>query len=404
MNGETFKDACKKSYDGTFIMKLFQLPTHDGTLRLSIQVMTSGGRVFFQLPNHFWLESNDLIDWSENANIAFFTVKGRKMAFIYDVTFMSQVSCDLKPNDRLEWDEAKKCWTITEVEFSTVQNGQEYVAGSKRNLRLPYLKEKTKEKYKVIPLPNERYTLVLTKVDRNNPMEPDLWTVGIVDLDEFIWAVEALPYYVKEEAVRINKGRVAEFYGFDKGLKSCSLFRFDCDEIGEQGCLRLYVNGFGSAYPERVIWEESSKCWRVVIQGEVIRPRPFYYDDMYSKDLPMGSKDVELEVLKLLPENEKVQCRIESSEKKKEGSEDLPLDDFSGDETLSETNERSKLIKKIKLVVFLLLVIDFGALMYTAKLNAGYERGPAFRYTVAFAIIGVTLLIVGMVLPTPKDK
>lgn len=160
--------------------------------------------------------------------------------------------------------------------------------------------DETSPDMKLIPTKNERYALVLKKLPNTELTDSYPWTLGVLDVEKCCWIVEALPFRVPgEDAVRIKDNGWIECYGLDKTNNTFFLFRFDCDVIGKYK-LKVSVHDFSHAFPERVVWDEEHQFWRAVVNGVVIQPRAFYFDNTYDNSYPIESKEVSSEVLRLL--------------------------------------------------------------------------------------------------------
>ena len=354
MADESFKERYKPSFDGSYVIRLFRLPDEDdGLERFSFEVMLrSGGFVVYKLPETFWMAKMDQLDWCKDGNILFFTVLGLQKAFIYDVTFMTQVSCDLKPNDRIRWDEENKVWRIFESQIAFTNAAHQLNYGTNYYLKLPYPSDASLPGIKVISMPNSRYVLVLNKLRKEKYFEPDMWKMGIVDMERLLWVVEEFPYHVfGEETVRFRNDHYLECYGLNPQRTSCYLFRFNCDDIPDQGKLKVFVNDFSPMYPEKVVWEEENQCWRAVIKGVLIHPRPFYFDNTYFEELPVVLRPVPLDIMERLPISEKQQAQLEAlrQEKKRQMEEEFERNNTSGEEILSRMGKKPKRVRHRKL-------------------------------------------------------
>ena len=354
MANESFQERYKPSFDGSYVIRLFRLPDEDdGLEKFSFELTSrSGGFVIYKLPETLWMAKIDQLDWCRDSNILFFTVLGLQKAFIYDIIFMTQVSCDLKPNDRIRWDEENKAWRIFESHVAITNAAHQLNYGTNYYLKLPYPSDSSQPDIKVIPMPNSRYVLVLNKLKKAKYFEPDMWKMGIVDMERLLWVVEEFPYHILgEETVRFRKDHYLECYGLNPHRTSCYLFRFNCDDIPEQGKLKVFVNDFSPMYPEKVVWEEENQCWRAVIKGVVIHPRPFYFDNTYFEELPVVSRPVPLGIMEKLPISEKQQSQVEAlrQERKRQIEEEFERNNTSGKEILSRMGKKPKRVRHRKL-------------------------------------------------------
>lgn len=331
MEDELFKEHLFPSFDKKFTVRLFKLPDEDGQVRLSFEILDKGA--IYQLPKEYWLGMDDQIGWCADCNVLFFTANGARKAFIRDVTFMTEVSCDLQPGESVSWDDGSMSWKCSDTRTC---------------LKLPSESDVNDKGIKVIPTPNERYVLVISRLKKTKRSEPDLWEMGIVDTIKLKWVVEKLPYRIKgEDAVRFRNDHYMESYSID-AIGGCCLFRFDCDTIPEQGKLKVFVNDFMSKHPEKVIWDKENQCWRAVINGEVIYPRPFYYDNMYCKELNIVSTPVPISILELVPGNEKLKARINElkEQKKRQMEAEHERNNTSAAEIFSRMDKQPKRKRK----------------------------------------------------------
>lgn len=434
MIDESFTKGYKPSFDGRFVLRLFRLPDQDGQMRFSFELMLqNGGYVFYRLPDTLWLDRIDQLDWCADCNILFFTVLCLQKAFIYDVTFMTQVSCDLKPNDQIHWDEKEKMWRIFEsrVTFSSASHSKSF--GDNYYLKLPYPTDTPQPEIKVIPTPNPRYVLVLSRVKKSKDFEPDLWKVGILDGEKFLWVVEELPYHVMEDAIRFRDNHYLDCYGLNPQHTCCYLFRFNCDDIPEQGKLMVFVNDFSPTYPEKVVWEEENQFWRAVIKGIEIHPRPFYFDNMYSKELPVVSKPVPLVIMERLPKTEKQQSQVEAmrQEKKRQMEEEYRRNNTSGSEILSQMSKqprrkrtwkrkRNKSQQKLRstrskkqdnsfmdspwAIVLPIVILIAMITVFFANVASGNNVGPVATKNLFSAIAILVMFLIGVIVRRRNEK
>lgn len=362
MIDETFQESYKQSHDNKFLCRLFRIQSDDGSIRMSIEVMTYPKKlVFYHLPEEYWLGTKELLDWDAEQNILFFTTNNQTKAFIYDVTFLTIVSCDIKlknPKDFLWWDDKNKCWMIKSFVLSVKQNDdaednpmtRQFKPGdyyeSILALKLPYPSEE-EPAYKIISTPKKYFKLVFKKLDKRHPVEPTMWQMGIIDIRNYTWVVEQLPYIVKgEEAIVFNRDNMVECYGFDKNMNCLTLFRFELNTIEERNKVILHINDFYPHHPAFVILDPEDSFWRAVINGEVICPRPFYFDNMYSEGWDIEGRPIPLEVLVALSENDKSDERtkeyIESIKaEKKEVSKEESIENNTPTGEISEQSSRS---------------------------------------------------------------
>ena len=94
---------------------------------------------------------------------------GQTRAFIYDIanTTLVDGATELHPKDRLAWDPDGKCW---------LRYGFLYGDSYEKTvlLKLPYPEPST-ENYKVIPTSDERFVLVLKRLESSFAIGPTMW-------------------------------------------------------------------------------------------------------------------------------------------------------------------------------------------------------------------------------------
>ena len=431
MIDKTFREAYKQSHDSKYLCRLFRIDSDDGSIRMSIEVMTYSKRlVFYHLPEEYWLGTTELLDWDAEQNILFFTTNNQTKAFIYDVTFLTLVSCDIKlrnPKDYLWWDEKNKCWMIKSFVLSVKQNDdaednpmtRQYTPGDYYEtipaLKLPYPSEE-EPAHKIISTPKSYYKLVLTKLDKRHPVEPTMWQMGIIDMRNYTWVVERLPYIVKgEESIIFNRGNMVECYGFDKNMNNLILFRFELKSIEEKNKVILYINDFYPHHPAFVTLDPEYSCWRAVINGEMVCPRPFYFDNMYSEGRDIEGSPIPLEVLVALSENDKSDGRtkeyIESLKaEKKEIPKEESIQNNTPAEAISEqtstsnsqTAERAVPLGTVKRINFGFLTSNWfiaqttifllGAIIYLIAFKLEGTLSPSTT-TILYAIIAILFVL-----------
>lgn len=358
MIDETFQESYKQSHDKKFLCRLFRIQSDDGSIRMSIEVMLhTGGHVFYQLPKEYWLGTTELLDWDDELDILFFTTNGKTKAFIYDVTYLTLVEkdIDLPPKDFLYWNSEKKEWLARHYLFSVKAEDMEpenpmsvqYKPGNYYEtlnvLKLPY-DEDNSPKYIIEDSNSERFKVILRKTGKIHKISPTMWEIGVIDIENFTWVVERLPYIVKEDGIDQSHDHKVECYGFDKKMEHVYLFRYFLDKILEDNKLNIFINDFEPHRPANVVWDSGDSCWRAVIKGEVISPRPFYFDNMYSMCLPVEGKPLPIEVLEALPANEVLKERIAELKirRKKEMEEKYAQDNTSADEIFKRMRKANR--------------------------------------------------------------
>ena len=316
MIDESFTESFKSSCDKRYTCRLFRIPSDDGSIHMSIEVMMrNGGYVFYQLPNQFWLGTSELLDWDSQLDILFFTTNGQTKAFIFDVTFLNLVSTDIKldPKDRLIWDDETKHWIIQKYLFTVREEDQNeknpmhanYKPGNYFEqilaLELPD-PDYNSPRYKIIDTPYKRFKFVLKKVFKQHNSEHTIWELGIADTKNLTWVVKKLPYFIKgADTLRLSHNKNVSTYGFSTDLNYVYLFLIDLESVEKEQKVSLFIHDFEPMRPAEVVWDEKDSFWRAVINGEVIAPRPFYYDNTYSSYLPVEGTPLPSDILELLP-------------------------------------------------------------------------------------------------------
>lgn len=319
MIDENFQETSKRSCDGRFLCRLFRIESDDNTIHMSIEVKERE-RVFYALPQKYWLGTEELLDWDKDQNILFFTVNGRTKAFIYDVTFMTIVSRDILPTDELRWDDHNKQWEINS-HYNIVKDGQRQADLMQNILALPYAMAPEQPRYKIFPTNHPQIYVVLKKVEKKLAVQPDLWEIGILNTNTLTWMVESLPYLVEgESAVHFCRHDVLSCYGFSRRSFEVVAFRCGYDEIETKNRVSLFVHDNGQA--QSMSWDNSNNWWRMVVNNVIIYPGRFYYDNTYSNTVYVKLAPIQYELLELLPLDKHTQNYVEES--KVESDNDTP--------------------------------------------------------------------------------
>lgn len=321
MIDENFQETSKRSHDGKFLCRLFRIESDDNTIHMSIEVKERE-RVFYALPQKYWLGTEELLDWDKDLNILFFTVNGRTKAFIYDVTFMTIVSRDILPTDELRWDDHNKQWEINS-HYNIVKGGQRQSGVLQNILALPYAMAPEQPRYKIFPTNHTQIYIVLKKVEKKLPVQPDLWEIGILNTRTLTWMVESLPYLVNgESSIHFCRHDVLSCYGFSRRSFDVVAFRCEYDEIETKNHVSLFLHDNGQ--PQSMSWDKSDMWWRMVINNVIIYPGRFYYDNVYSNTVYVKPAPIQYELLELLPLDKHTRNYVK--ETKVESSNDNPPD------------------------------------------------------------------------------
>lgn len=387
MIDHNFTEANKRSSSGQYVARLFRLPdADDGSIRMSLEVRKyQGGYVIFHLPDKYWLGTDEQLDWDAQQDILFWTCNGQERAFIFDVTHITFVGTDTELNDkdRLDWDAEQKCWIKYCYLYShkvSEENDEDAVPVRQKPgdyfektvlLKLPY-SDSTDTKYKLIPTYNERFLVVLKLAKKTHPVEPAMWEMCIVDMKTYTWVVKSFPYHVGVNTVRVGN-KSMQCYGYDLSHKACYIFSFDLDTILKNKKVELFIHDFNPLHPERVVWDGGSNVWRAVINGEVIIPRPFYFDNMYTESLPIDGTRVSEELLDLLPKNDVVTQLVaeENARRRKQLREEYEKSNTSLDQlsrrSLMQSFNKKHLEWGIAILALILMILVFVLLIYYGK-------------------------------------
>ena len=382
-----FTEANKRSCSGLYVARLFRLPdADDGSIRMSLEVRKyQGGYVIFHLPDKYWLGTNEQLDWDAQQDILFWTCNGQARAFIFDVTHVTFIGADAELNDkdRLDWDAEQKCWIKYSYLYShemSKENDEDAAPIRQKPgdyfektvlLKLPY-SDSTETKYKLMPTYSDRFILVLKQAKKMHSVEPTMWKMGIIDIKTYTWVVQSISYHVGLNTVRVGNKRM-QCYGYDLSHKACYIFSFDLDTILKNKKVELFIHDFDPLHPERVTWDGESNIWRAVINGEVIIPRPFYFDNMYTESLPIDGSPVPAEILELLPKKNAIKRLVaeENQRRKKQLREEYEKNNTSLDQlsrrSLMQSFNKKHLEWGIAILALILMALVFVLLIYYGK-------------------------------------
>ena len=458
MIDKDFKESYRLSHDEAFAVRLFRLPdADDGTLRLSIEVMTyPSSKVFFKLPEDLWMTpdnpilSGDLLNWDNERDILFFTTHDQGWAYIYDITLGKIVSKEIETHTRnLDWDYENKRWVLPYV--VTFTKGQQK---SSKIMSLPVLdlnapaidlhhlktvdtetpkptslNDNSETERIILETPDRRFFLLLTKKPNSLQKKLELWEVRVIDIENATITTSALPFLVTgSDAIRFKNSTV-HLHGVNPSANNSYIFNFNLRDLYKDDPLKVFVQDFEPTHPETIIWD--GQFWRAVINGKVIIPGHFYFDNMYIENVVRCQEPIPTNLLRILPiteESRKIHETLLANERKRKAAEheraNTPADEiFRRMDGLNHNPKRrhSPKTKEPKaekrssrrnsgdfltsdwfllLITLLLVGMTFGAFFYV---NSGHNLRPVATYRLFSAWATLMIAEISIILARHKD-
>lgn len=286
----------KLSPSGRYICNIYQdKQTRLFTLELITKV---GGFEFYHLPeDEEQMTPSDIVVWGAGEDVLFYSTGNFKRVHAYDIPHRQTCSKDVPDGQVVVYDgvskllfkkklysDGKKDYYSTEDElaFSDCMAGEPAA--------------------KVLPLTNSPMTLWLRKKSITQYYGRDVWQIAVCSTEKRKLLTDDIGLYAIENSIRSAKEGWINFYGYKADEQAFFWVNY---HVGEQ---EIFVLEYPDTKPIMDMrWVEKDGCWRAIINGEVISPRPFYYDNLYSLPVKIQAQSIPLELLELIePGSEEV--------------------------------------------------------------------------------------------------
>lgn len=336
----------KKSPSGKYTFCLFQdKEANEFTFNVMNQLLC---QFFHPLEEFGELRPHDLLDWSADRDILFFSTNDLRRVYLLDLLHFQFRSYSLREREIAKWDNEKCRWIIYYHEFGRGDEARYstscYIASEDAMAKEP--------PQKIVRIPDSVYSLWLRKRDIWGYDRP-VWQISIFNERDRLLTVEDLGYYALEDSVRVTKDGRINFYGRREREDAVLVVNLRPGEALETKPDTQVVNiqEFADKPPMNMVFEDEIGFWRPVIDHEIIRPRPFYYDQMYREGVPAVNKPFPLQLMELvLPESEETgRMREESNAAKREAAmRQHAQNNTSTDDLLHRADSPSQLIQRHK--------------------------------------------------------
>ena len=249
------------SPDSNYCLRFYNYPTPpDEPLRLTFSIFQKHNGMWlpiYDLPKEYYLEDNaDHIQWGDNSKVITFTVNRHKELFVFDF-FYRHISRQVM-NDSFH----------TTFSYSEVPK-------------------------KLFKQWNEKF-LILTRLPRENNMEPYLYQVAFVSMDgPHTKAVAVCQDLLVEDpaTIKISDKGWLSFPAYDPErtehfLAYCDLSTFGNDKEFRMASWELPL------VPEDIVWDEDkdnpeNSRWQPIIHGHRVLRHQYYFDSNRIYNLPV---------------------------------------------------------------------------------------------------------------------
>lgn len=326
MSRELFGAKASKTLHYQF--KLYKIDAPEGedpkSTYLTMEISDRVDSVFYHLGDSMWMDLKaDLADWDGVSDTIFFTACRRQYFFIYDIEHKQFVSGQLRQDEDVDWDDAQHCWQLKQFQYKLTSGSVTrnfYSNIGTLGLTDPML---TKEDRRVVFTSDKTMGVVLEKTGIARWDRP-VWKVGVFDCRTRQMLIDNLGVYAINDSVK------AVVYRSDVGLHNRLNFYGRMPSSTDFVCLTLDLTELLQGKAEALIWEmpgatierfefiDEDCCWRPIINGKVIRPARFYFDNLYREPLKINPQPLSVEILHLaFPDDEQVQREWKAEQQRK---------------------------------------------------------------------------------------
>lgn len=279
----------KVSPSGEYFVELFKGKREDGYYNFA--VMNRYGKTFYSpLDSDGVFYEDDLLDWSNRCDTLFFSTEHLKKIFIFDVSHSYFSFLELSEGEMAIWDDDGCQWIIRKNAYSL--NSKDYYS-TEKILAAPNIMQDEPEQ-KIIIVPNTDYYLWLRKTSTKS-YDRKVWKISVFSIVTNRIIINDIGYYAVDNSIRVNNDSYVNFYGINASNDTIFIVNYSPRTID-----KAYIWECPPLVPMKMCWVEEDGCWRAMINNQIIRPRPFYFDTMYHEDLQKVNLEFPIALLDLI--------------------------------------------------------------------------------------------------------
>ena len=279
----------KISPTGNFFIELYR--EHEDCAKYTFCIKNKYNQAFYNpLETDGEIDKDDVLDWSRHSDILFFSTNHHRHVFLFDLVHHQFYSETIKDGQKALWDDEGCQWLIREKEFST--GIKDYYSTVGELSSMDYMSNAPEQK--IINISECEYCLWLQK-HTIKTYDRKVWRISVYSKTELRLLVEDLGYYAVEDSIRIIDNNSFNFYGYTADNEALCVVNYRL-----KGANELYIWECTQLVPMRMDWIPEDKSWRAIINNAIIRPRPFYFDNLYPVELRRENKPIPLKLMDLI--------------------------------------------------------------------------------------------------------
>lgn len=279
----------KASPSGEFLVELNKDNQADG--KYSFVVMTRYGKVFYSpLDSDGVFYEDDLLDWSSRFDTLFFSTEHQKKIFLFDVSHSYFSFLELREGEKAVWDDDGCKWVVRAKAYSI--NSKDYYT-TERILSSPDIMQGAPDQ-KIIIIPNTDYYLWLRKTSIKS-YDRKVWKISIFSVITKRILINDIGYYAVNDCIRVKNDSYVNFYGINASNDAIFIVNYSPKTLD-----KVYIWECTPLVPMKMCWVEEDSCWRAMINNQIIRPRPFYFDTMYHEILHKVNLELPVALIDLI--------------------------------------------------------------------------------------------------------
>lgn len=132
-----------------------------------------------------------------------------------------------------------------------------------------------------------------------DPEKPGSYHVGITSQDHEVVYLIIKPYILNSPKALQRHGNIICFYCTVPNLISSIIVRFDMRDIYTKNEISLSIWDLHKQ-ANSYVWSKSDSRWQPVINGEIIHPARFYYDDLSTEKIPIQKTETSRDILSII--------------------------------------------------------------------------------------------------------